>query len=96
MPIKKEVTEDISVKELRDRNCNVYYEKSLTKNMGDYNSAKIVVGVTLPIKPTANEIAVITSTIEIADELVTKELEIQLAELFEDDSLLLKAAKSKV
>lgn len=91
MPIKKiENTEESkpqmvgeAIKELRDRNCVVYYEKSVTKNMGDYNSAKITVGVTLPIMPTPNETAVITTTLETADEIVTKELEAQLNELLD-------------
>lgn len=83
MPIKKETTKECPIKELRDRNCTVYYEKSVTKNLGNYESSKIVVGVTLPIKPTVDEVAVITETIEVADEIVTKELEVQLSELLD-------------
>lgn len=72
------------VTSLREGNNNVYYEKSITKNLGNYESAKVTVGVTLPICPTKDEIAVITETLEIGDEIVTKELEIQLKELTED------------
>lgn len=68
---------------LRNGMCNVYYEKSVTKNMGDYNSAKVTVGVTLPIDPTKEEIALIKSTIEKGDEVVTKELEFQISQLTE-------------
>lgn len=69
---------------LREGNCNVYYEKSVTKNMGNYESAKITVGVTLPVSPSEEEVAAIKSTIELGDEIVTAELEVQLKELMED------------
>jgi hypothetical protein len=71
------------VEELRDKGCTIYYEKSVTKNMGNYESAKVTVGVTLPICPTKSEIAEIEETIEIGDEIVTKELEVQLKELLD-------------
>ena len=77
-PISKLVTE------LREGRNNVYYEKSVTKNLGNYESAKVTVGVTLPISPTKEEIALITETLEIGDDIVTKELEIQLKELIDD------------
>lgn len=79
MPTIKKIT-DPTV-ELRDSGCTVYYEKSLTKNMGNYESAKVTVGVTLPINPTREEIAQIKTTIETADNIVTEELEVQLKEL---------------
>lgn len=72
------------VKELREGRNNVYYEKSVTKNLGNYESAKVTVGVTLPIQPTDEEVALIKKTLEIGDEIVTKELEIQLKELIDD------------
>lgn len=71
------------VKELRSGNCNVYYEKSVTKNLGNYESAKVTVGVTLPIEPTEDEVAVIKKTLEVGDSIVTEELEVQLKELLE-------------
>lgn len=69
------------IKSLREGGSNVYYEKSVTKNLGNYESAKVTVGVTLPIKPTEEEVALIKETLEIGDEIVTNELEIQLKEL---------------
>lgn len=69
------------IKSLREGRSNVYYEKSVTKNLGNYESAKVTVGVTLPIKPTEEEVALIKETLEIGDEIVTNELEIQLKEL---------------
>lgn len=69
------------IKSLREGCSNVYYEKSVTKNLGNYESAKVTVGVTLPIKPTKEEVALIKETLEIGDEIVTNELEIQLKEL---------------
>ena len=74
----------VIVKELREGRNNVYYEKSVTKNLGNYESAKVTVGVTLPIQPTDEEVALIRKTLEIGDEIVTKELEIQLKELIDD------------
>lgn len=69
------------IKDLREGGCNIYYEKSVTKNLGNYESAKVTVGVTLPIAPTKDELAEIQETIEIGDEIVTKELEVQIKEL---------------
>lgn len=89
MPAKvtKVASKDASVeliKELREGRNNIYYEKSVTKNLGNYESAKVTVGVTLPISPTHDEIALIKKTLEVGDEIVTTELEIQLKELVED------------
>ena len=72
------------VSELREGRNNVYYEKSVTKNLGNYESAKVTVGVTLPIQPTDEEVTLIEKTLEIGDEIVTKELELQLKELIDD------------
>ncbi len=87
MPIKKTpLTEgklSDEVAKLRNDKCNVYYEKSVTKNLGNYESAKVTVGVTLPVNPTEGEIAVIKETLETADNIVTRELEIQLEELID-------------
>ena len=80
---KTEVGTTEVVRELREGRNNVYYEKSLTKNLGNYESAKITVGVTLPISPTDDEVALIKKTLEIGDEIVTEELEVQLKELME-------------
>ena len=77
-------TPDTTIEELRSGGCNVYYEKSVTKNLGNYESAKVTVGVTIPISPTKEELSLIKSTLEDADNLVTDELEIQLKELVED------------
>ena len=85
MPVKTTGTKSDPkvVKELRDKGCTVYYEKSVTKNLGNYESTKVTVGVTLPINPTEEEKAEINRTLEIADYLVTDELTIQLKELTE-------------
>ena len=80
---KTEVETTEVVRELREGRNNVYYEKSLTKNLGNYESAKITVGVTLPISPTDDEVALIKKTLEVGDEIVTEELEVQLKELVE-------------
>ena len=71
------------VKELREGKCNIYYEKSVTKNLGNYESAKVTVGVTLPIDTTDEEVALVKKTLELGDNIVTEELEVQLKELIE-------------
>lgn len=83
MPKVKRETSSEVVKTLREGNNNIYYEKSVTKNLGNYESAKVTVGVTLPISPTEEEVALVKKTIEVADEIVTEELEVQLKELLE-------------
>ena len=75
--------EDAAVTTLRSGNCTVTYEKSLTKNLGNYESAKITVAVTLPIDPSPDEVAVVKKTLEVADGIVTEELELQVRELLE-------------
>lgn len=85
MPTTKIATSSSVVRELREGRNNIYYEKSVTKNLGNYESAKVTVGVTLPISPTEREVALIKETLEIGDEIVTKELEIQLKELTESE-----------
>lgn len=82
MPKPKVVSTDV-VKDLRNGNCTIYYEKSVTKNLGNYESAKVTVGVTLPINPSDEEIAEIKKTLEIGDNIVTDELEVQLKELID-------------
>lgn len=86
MPAKivKPTGDSSLVRELREGRNNIYYEKSVTKNLGNYESAKVTVGVTLPIQPTDEEVALIRKTLEVGDEIVTKELEIQLKELIDD------------
>ena len=83
MPVKK-IADTETIESLRQNGATVYYEKSVTKNMGDYNSAQVTVGITLPIKPTKEEIEYIKDTIEVADEIVTDEIENQVAELLDD------------
>ena len=82
MPKPKVASTDV-VKDLRNGNCTIYYEKSVTKNLGNYESAKVTVGVTLPINPSDDEIAEIKKTLEIGDNIVTDELEVQLKELID-------------
>ena len=82
MPKPKVASTDV-VKDLRNGNCTIYYEKSVTKNLGNYESAKVTVGVTLPINPSDEEIAEIKKTLEIGENIVTDELEVQLKELID-------------
>ena len=85
MPKRDSLPKSEATTILRDGGCNVYYEKSVTKNLGNYESAKITVGVTLPMNPTKEEVAAINKTIEVADAIVTEELEVQVKEILDKD-----------
>lgn len=58
---------------------SVYIEKGVTKNMGDFNSARVTVAMTLPINYTPEELEEAKKTLKIVDEIVTDELESQVA-----------------
>lgn len=84
---KKSVNPAEEISEVKTKKVgvsSVYYEKSITKNLGNYESAKITVGVTLPLEPTVEELKSVSRTFIQADEVVTKELELQLKDLMED------------
>lgn len=59
----------------------VTVQKSVTKNMGDYNSARVEIGVTLPINYTPEDLKQAAKAIKAADKLVTEEVETQVADL---------------
>ena len=80
MPEKPERTK---AKITKTEEGSVYYEKSLTKNLGNYESAKITIGVTLPVNPTSSFLEEVQKTFEVADDLITKELEIQVKDVIE-------------
>lgn len=60
---------------------SVYLEKSVTKNLGDFNSAKITVGISLPLYYTPEMLEEAKKTIAVLDEIVTKELDSQVEQL---------------
>lgn len=70
-----------TVAELREKGAMVHYTKSITKNLGNYESTKIEVGVTLPICPTVAELEAVKSTMISADTVLMEELEAQIKEL---------------
>ena len=63
---------------------HVYVEKTITKNIGDHNFAKVTVGVQVPIDPTEEDLAAAANTIAVAVEVVDEALEIELERLLED------------
>lgn len=67
--VKKEEVEEVT------QPASVYVEKSVTKNLGDYNSCKITVGVTLPVDPTKELLKAVEHAVEVAVQLVDKRLE---------------------
>lgn len=80
MPRKPERTK---AKITKTEEGSVYYEKSLTKNLGNYESAKITIGVTLPVEPSDDLLDRVQATFELADDLISKELEIQVKDVIE-------------
>lgn len=60
---------------------SVYVERGFTKNMGDFNSAKMSVGITLPLNPTKEDIASAVKTIKIAEDIIEAELDAELKTL---------------
>lgn len=55
-------------------NNYVYMEKSITKNLGDYNSSKITVGITVQVNPTKEELKAVKATVVVLNELLDKEM----------------------
>lgn len=62
----------------------VYVEKGITKNMGDFNSARVTVGISLPIDYTDAELLKAKKTISVIDKIVVSRLEKEMEDLFED------------
>jgi hypothetical protein len=79
---KSDSPEELAPKDLAEKGY-IYYEKSLTKNLGNYESAKITVGVSLPLENPHLYKGAVQTALEIADDLVTGELEIQVKEITE-------------
>lgn len=60
----------------------VYMEKSMTKNLGDYNSTRISVGLTVQVDPTPEELKALKKTVSIVNDVLDAEIEEQ-AKAFE-------------
>lgn len=65
----------------------VIVEKGITKNLGDYNSAKVTVSIQIPLGATAKDIADSKTALAIAHEIVDNELAKQVKELPTKDDL---------
>lgn len=59
----------------------IYIEKGVTKNMGDYNSAKVSVGIELPIDFTLEELEKANEAISVAITLIDTRLEEEVDKL---------------
>jgi hypothetical protein len=60
-------------------NGTVTIEKGVTKNLGDYNSARIAVSITLPIDYTPEHLDAAKRTIVVINEVIDEEIENQVA-----------------
>lgn len=79
---KKKVKTELPGTEVREKELGtVSVSKGFTKNMGDFNSTRYEVTITVPINPTKEELAEAKSTVKIVTELVDEELENILADL---------------
>jgi hypothetical protein len=81
MPKLNDVKKIEGVLEVRKERSTVYVEKSVTKNMGNYNSAKVTVGITLYTDPTPEEVREANMTIKVASEIIDKRLWLELDEI---------------
>jgi hypothetical protein len=87
MPTPKPSKSPVAVKDTKAEvtlprpNNYVYMEKSVTKNLGDYNSAKITVGLTVQVNPTPAELKQLQTTVDLLDEVLDKEMEEQVKNL---------------
>ena len=75
-PLKKQnpTVNASSTLKVSDTNSYVYVEKSVTKNTGEYESAKVVVGLCLPLNPTEQELVAAYATIRVVTELVDERI----------------------
>lgn len=62
----------------------VYVEKGVTKNMGDYNSAKVTIGMMLPLDYTPEDLKKAEKAISVIDKIIVARLEAEVDELLED------------
>lgn len=58
----------------------VYMEKSVTKNLENYNSAKVSVGITVQVNPTKEELKEIEATISVINDVLDTEMLRQIQE----------------
>lgn len=61
--------------------AKVTIEKSVTKNLGDYNSCRVSVAITADVTPDKVVIGEINKTVQVLNELIDLELDTQLAEI---------------
>lgn len=61
----------------------VYVEKGVTKNMGEYNSARVTIGMMLPIDYTTEDLKNAEKAISVIDKIIVKRLEAEVDELLE-------------
>ena len=82
-PVRKKKEEEMAKVEnlVVSEAGQLYYEKGVTKNMGDYNSARVTVGVTLPFNPTETQVEAAKLTMRVACQLVDDEIEKQVEQL---------------
>lgn len=63
----------------------VYVEKSITKNMGEYNSARVTIGMTVPIGATKQDIIDAEVTIDKVNSKIEKLIEEEVNILLGED-----------
>ena len=56
----------------------VYMEKGVTKNLDNYNSARITIGITVQVNPTEEELKAVSKTIKIVNNILDIEMDEQV------------------
>lgn len=62
----------------------VSVEKGVTKNMGDYNSAKVTIGMMLPLDYTPEDLKKAEKAISVIDKIIVQRLEDEVSELLDE------------
>lgn len=61
--------------------ARIRISKGVTKNMGDYNSARVEVTIEMDVNPSKEVLAAVSHTIEVVNEIVDRELHDQVEAL---------------
>lgn len=59
----------------------VHIEKGITKNIGDFNSARITIGMTLPLNYTNQDLKEARKALVVVSDIIDAEMEHQIEEL---------------
>lgn len=80
---KKHETSHTTTSVINGTPC-VYVEKGVTKNLGDYNTARVTVGMLLPIDYTPEDLKRAEDAIKVVDEIIINKLKSDVEDLLDE------------